>query len=324
MAREQDQNQRVSRKKHQKIVINFLSLILSEDEDGQGSIATRRRLEDRSDTSYELYHNSGEEPINEPTTITTEDTRNSLDPKSHIDVKSVLDDLQFDYAIVSRDYLDNRAPRHLDEEVLQKLNQVSVSSKFRDWLGEENTSSALLVQGHLDTAELHSPMSRFCAEILTQNSNREKVVILSHFCAMHTEKADPFSYGKGLVRSLIGQLLHLAQYTFDLSFLNEKFMDDVVRGSIAALCRLFTLLFYQLPPDFIVFCIIDSISFYETRLHSAITGKAINSLMRLVKKSRSQKNEGPIVKVLVTDTNQSSSVWRYFDENILNLRDLSA
>jgi hypothetical protein len=63
-----------------------------------------------------------------------------------------------------------------------------------------------------------------------------------------------------MMRSLLSQLL-LAYLNFDLYHIDK--MRDIDHEQVDYLCRMFYLLIDQLPSHIIVFCIIDSITFFE-------------------------------------------------------------
>ncbi|KAG4431611.1 hypothetical protein IFR05_012904 [Cadophora sp. M221] len=85
---------------------------------------------------------------------------------------------------------------------------------------------------------------------------------LSFFCGEHLGVDDPDSGVHGMMRSLLSQLL-LAYPDFDLYYIDR--MRNLDYEQVDDLCEMFYVLIAQLPSDVIVFCIVDSISFFEEK-----------------------------------------------------------
>lgn len=85
---------------------------------------------------------------------------------------------------------------------------------------------------------------------------------LSFFCGEHLGVDDPDSGVDGMMRSLLSQLL-LAYPDFDLFYIDR--MRNLDYEQVDDLCEMFYVLIAQLPPDVIVFCIVDSIGFFEEK-----------------------------------------------------------
>ncbi|KAG9228840.1 hypothetical protein BJ875DRAFT_500410 [Amylocarpus encephaloides] len=83
---------------------------------------------------------------------------------------------------------------------------------------------------------------------------------LVFFCGEHLGSQDPDTGVGGMIRSLISQLL-LVYPDFDLRCIDR--MHSIDYNHVEDLCELFRLLISQLPPHMSVFCVIDSISFFE-------------------------------------------------------------
>ena len=66
----------------------------------------------------------------------------------------------------------------------------------------------------------------------------------------------------GLLRALLAQLVTL--YTFRIGFTHYNDYHELQRFDVVRLCALFSELVKDLPEGFILVCVIDGVSFYET------------------------------------------------------------
>jgi hypothetical protein len=142
------------------------------------------------------------------------------------------------------------------------MHWVLQSSRFKYWVQSRN-SDVLVVDGNLgDGTARYSSMSLLSGMLVQSLRPREPAQVLHFFCGAHNSKSDPVGGPSGLVRSLIVQLLSLQ--VFDLNFVNSSYWKEGLRThDLLTLGRLFHRLLEQLTGT-IVFCIIDSVSVFET------------------------------------------------------------
>ena len=67
-----------------------------------------------------------------------------------------------------------------------------------------------------------------------------------------------------MMKNIIGQLLLIPNTIHDLSFVVGKMYKMIKANNCLTLCELFLCLISQLPKGKVVFCLINSISIYET------------------------------------------------------------
>ena len=97
--------------------------------------------------------------------------------------------------------------------------------------------------------------------------------------------------------SLASQLLMLDDVAFDLRFADDRgYCTNVRQGDVATLCNLLYHLFIQLPMFYVIFCVIDGISVFETSKFQRDLASALDCLSRLVEDSQLRGT----VKVLIT------------------------
>ena len=99
-----------------------------------------------------------------------------------------------------------------------------------------------------------------------------------------------------MMRNLLSQLL-LSYLDFDLDII-QRMQRTLDYSSVNDLCDIFDLLIAQLPLYLVVFCIIDSISFYEDSATVCEGAKvAVQTLVDVVERTR---DEGCVFKLLLT------------------------
>ncbi|KAJ5703973.1 hypothetical protein N7493_011111 [Penicillium malachiteum] len=233
-----------------------------------------------------------------------------------ITTKDLLHLLAFDETKVASDRGINVNPNNFNKSELRKIPSITGSRKFQNWIKKsERKNASLLVQGHFDSEHGTSALTHLCARIAYDSAPNSKVLVLTHFCSLHTASRAEIGRragARGLIASLIGQLLsydcHRAH--FDLSQISERKLSRIEEFSLKRLCWLFEMLIAQVRTGITIICMIDNISSYETN-------EAVDDLEWLVSCLQTwvmQSNQGskPKMKLLITDTNQTTRVYRYF------------
>ncbi|KAJ5229490.1 hypothetical protein N7489_010198 [Penicillium chrysogenum] len=242
-----------------------------------------------------------------------------------ITTEGLLHLLAFDETKVASDRGTNVHPSRFNKCESQKLPFITRSAQFQNWINKtERKNASLLVQGHFDSEDGTSALTHLCARIAYESAPDPKVLILTHFCSLHT--ASRAEIGRragatGLIASLIGQLLSYDSHRvqFDLSQITKHALSRIEEFSLKKLCWLFGMLITQVKKGITMICIIDNISSYET-------DEAVGDLEQLVRCLQTwviranQTSSKPRMKLLITDTNQTTRVYRYFQhDDILNL-----
>jgi hypothetical protein len=212
----------------------------------------------------------------------------------------------------------------LEDDIKARASVMVQSDEFRIWLAEDDSSRALLVNGHgdLETAETESPLSLADAELVRAFEDTRPAFFVKYFCSLHTENIDPSraSSPVGIMVSLIGELLTQmmdCQMEVDVSFLSKNDLKKVENDDLDILCIVFRELVLQLPPKALLVCVLDEVTLYETESLGRDIGAVMRRLCRLVVKSTEV-----IFKLLVTCRGQSLEFQQYFqDTDILDLQE---
>ena len=198
---------------------------------------------------------------------------------THDDLLEILD-VSADSAI--QDLRRVRRASQLTELTTDHIAQgIMEGRKFRDWLSSGD-SPVLFVEGGSSTA-LHgrnTPMSLMSSVIVEYLSDYEPAVAINFFCGSHTSSKDPIQGPRGMMRSLICQLLYL--FPVDLDFISSRrYREQLEALDFHILCDCFAKLVKRVPTDSVLFCIIDSICFFEKKEWADSCREAINDLQDL-------------------------------------------
>ncbi|CAG8293691.1 unnamed protein product [Penicillium nalgiovense] len=245
--------------------------------------------------------------------------------KPLITTKGLLHLLAFDETKVASDRGTNVYPSRFNKRESQKLPSITRSTQFQNWINKtEGKNASLLVQGHFGSEDGTSALTHLCARIAYESAPNPKVLILTHFCSLHTASRAEIGRragARGLIASLIGQLLSYDSHRvqFNLSQITKHALSRIEEFSLKKLCWFFNMLIAQVKKGITIICIIDNISSYET-------DEAVGDLERLVRCLQTwviqanQTSSKPRMKLLITDTNQTTRVYRYFQrDDILDL-----
>ncbi|KAK6340045.1 hypothetical protein TWF730_001820 [Orbilia blumenaviensis] len=189
------------------------------------------------------------------------------------------------------------------------------SPKLQRWI-TETTSSALFLNFN---APPNQNSTSFIAAKLAdsiqasalkdQHYNISPVLVLSFFCGSHTSP-DDFDFGVGgMMRSLISQLL-LAYPGFGLHVVRQIQAANLV--SISDLCKIFYLLIGQLPRHRMVFCILDSVTFFEE--NKSLREESEIVMRELMEVVRWTVEYGCCFKLLLTSPWKSRVLYRHLIE----------
>ena len=185
-------------------------------------------------------------------------------PRSAITRNELLALLNMDSKLAEQDLeLVHRQGGAFDMASYGQAQWLFQHGQFQEWLISANPQ-VLLIDGNMEDHAMSriSPSSHICA-LLLKTLARTQAVSIHFFCGLHTSWSDPYNGVKGLIRSLIVQLISL--FDFDLVFINKRtYRDQLRRHDTGQLCDLFETLLKQVPIYTTIFCVIDGISLFET------------------------------------------------------------
>ena len=214
-------------------------------------------------------------------------------------LKKQVDDLEKEATSLNReDLLDivaTPSSRNIPDDDLQRVIREGQSSglfashsasaimehkKFNDWLNV-NESAVLFIEGALSSASYGriTPMSTLSSLVLGSLCDKEPAIAIHFFCGFHTASQDPMRGPQGMMRSLICQILQL--FTVEVDFVSRRVRDKLDILDLHTLCLCVGKLVRRLPPDTVLFCIIDSICFLENKEWPGECVKAVHDFRGL-------------------------------------------
>lgn len=172
-------------------------------------------------------------------------------------------------------------------------------------------SQELLIHGDFTGTRHISSLSWLCFSILQALQQTGHLYSLVFFCGRHLDAADSHVGGRGIIRSLLSQLLcqqpaHAAQdHTINWELIQA--------GDIQHLCPLFHSALHQLPPESVVFCIIDGIKYYERDQYVDEMSAVLRFLLDLVQGGQEQY----VFKILITSPSPTTIVRQAFSQDCI-------
>ncbi|KAI1124010.1 hypothetical protein F5Y10DRAFT_269553 [Nemania abortiva] len=178
---------------------------------------------------------------------------------------------------------------------------------FESWMRDRRSSILLAEDDVTVNRRPVSPVSGFCADIAENLSNRNSGTTALLYCARWQVSTDPTSGPKGMMRTLIAQLLDCPSMktNLNLEFMTSDKLEAYKRHELKPLCDLFITLVDQLPPGTDVFCIIDGISWYEQGWQAHL--KVVTSMFLYLMKYRLPKYTATL-KVLMTSDQENENL----------------
>lgn len=195
----------------------------------------------------------------------------------------------------------------------QKTNALVTTTQFQRWIISP-TSCELLVHGEFKGKEPHyvSALSVFSANLVRALRWRERFVSLVFFCGNHVEDDDQPLGGRAMIRSFTVQLLRHSSLDDVLRDHPVEVDEERIRkGNIAHLCALFSWLIHRLPKYFVVVCIIEGISHYETDHFEDGMLRVLGAVLELAR----DPEVAAAVKVLATSPTTTEMVHHRFKDD---------
>jgi len=191
--------------------------------------------------------------------------------------------------------------------------------QFQSWL-QAPYSSTLMINGmefDVDHNSSVSPLTYLCVLLSQTLSTQHMALPLSFFCAQHATPGDALEGASGLLRTLCGKLILLAGESIDLSFISDfNMLQAIAAQDIARLCFLLESLVQAMisssnQSPLVVFCLIDSISYFETQARIGGMDIVMPFLQSMVDVT-AMGNKGVVFKLLVTAEGCSDNWWKWF------------
>lgn len=235
--------------------------------------------------------------------------------------------MAYNAAIATRQAEECLSLSDLDPGHLRQLSSLTQTDSFKTWLSDEE-SSPLLIHGNFDQFDGHSPLSYLCARLVNEYAKMDCVAVLHYFCSLRSDRWDPRCNAAGIVSQMVGQLLAntTLSFNFDLNIVNGRSIKKFRSYDLTNLGQLFLQLIRQLSRTrVVIFCLIDSISVYETEPLVEDTRTLLVTLMELVNSQRGnrrKKSTKIVFKLLVTDAGSTRYAYENFrSDEVLNMHD---
>ncbi|KAL4739364.1 hypothetical protein BDV11DRAFT_215287 [Aspergillus similis] len=182
-----------------------------------------------------------------------------------------------------------------------QVQSLLTTAEFFDWMSCSHPTLLLVDANILESAlESLSAISVFSSTLVTSLIEAYPDAVAIHFfCGMHASPSDAWYGPRGLVRSLILQLLmKLDAKDPDMS----RFLENLKQQCLNDLCFALHSLLYEFPPDTYIYCIIDSISCFDVSRLLKDLGTVMEYLRNIVNDNRLV----PIFKVFITNPGEST------------------
>jgi hypothetical protein len=217
------------------------------------------------------------------------------------DSKNLLEShLSHNQAVSSQD-LDvmTRRAQSCDVRSQGAMHWVLQSPRFKCWL-QSQLPDVLSVNGNLeDGMARYSSTTLLCGILIRSLREQEATHVLHFFCGAHNSGHESSAGPRGLIHSLIAQLLSTQQ--FDLSFLRfGKLEEGIKANNVGAYCRVFYKLVEQLQSS-VIFCIIDCVSLFETENWIEDLQLVLKTLLN----TAADEHLNTRIKLLATSTSRS-------------------
>jgi hypothetical protein len=193
---------------------------------------------------------------------------------------------------------------------MSQAQRLLHADQFRQWC--QLRPNFLLVDGNIESPgfERLSAVSYLCASLVASSFQvRDDAIVLHFFCGLHTRLTDELRGPRGLIRSLLWQLVTslASRQSVSLEFINDRELRDAMeQRDLAMLCYVFRMLISQLPLDTPVYCIVDGVDWYEEAEFRAGMDHVVHRLRDLVDDTRLK----PLFKVLMASSFRTHHIGR--------------
>ncbi|ETS85095.1 hypothetical protein PFICI_03120 [Pestalotiopsis fici W106-1] len=251
--------------------------------------------------------------------------------------KDLLRQLDYDREITRHDVASNyQIGPTLSKDEQERCLHAIKSFTFTQWMQSER-SSVLVINGNgTGSGSRRSGLSFLCARLIysldqirfggkptSGNITRPEIVPIHFFCGehLHNDTSESWESPSGVANSLLVQLVSQCQ-DVDVSRLPSSRYLDVNDANVKDGLGLLRLLMKQLPSHFIVFCIVDALSFYANNDQaSKAAQRLVAGLISIAQASKTGRKSRAIFKLLLTAPSRlrTTEVGELSQEQILNI-----
>lgn len=229
--------------------------------------------------------------------------------ESNLTVDDLLDIVNVGDNLHMKDYQTiKRACQSAETLQFEIVYSIIQGEELSNWIYSD-APTALFVEGAMSCSfDRNTPLSFLCTELIGSLRDQGPAAIVHFFCGPHTSMKDLLPGPIGLIRSLLAQVIHL--YPPVLDFISRRVRSQLEGLHLGTLCDCFCRLVRKMPADTVVICIIDGISFFETR-------EWISGCREIMSQLRGLLDEDviPVFKLLVTSPVRSRYLGGEFSES---------
>lgn len=191
-----------------------------------------------------------------------------------------------------------------------RIKWITNSSILKEWLSYPR-SKTLLINGNSEGNEVFSSTTFLNAKFCDALRCIEPIITLNFFfCSLHTTPIEGYDNDPiGLLRSLIEQLVS-HNFAWDLTFLNQRNLNELKAADLDSLYRVFRKLLLQLPRITLLYCMIDGITYYERFEHHSNFEVVIERLLDII-----DDCEKLVIKLLLTCHGRSTCIKDFIQDN---------
>jgi hypothetical protein len=229
-----------------------------------------------------------------------------------VDVDDILDEVQYHRNLIPNDCAKLLGMTRLSEDEQQKVHTLTDHVRLQTFI-EVDDSFVLLASG--GRASKNSPRSatsyvsaKLVESLLKVATRSTTVRAVAFFCGEHRQ--DEFSTARAMIITLLLQLMDQHR-EFELRLLREC-QDTILDLKLDELCDLFERFATSLPPEAVLFIVVDGISFFEWPA-SRLSGTEI-VLERLLDLGRMKSENLAKIKVLCTTPNRCLHLNKLFGQ----------
>lgn len=205
-----------------------------------------------------------------------------------------------------------RSEASFDATAQMQAQQLLSSARFHEWLSSSNPD-LLMVNANYDGHSRTSPLSCLSGHLAIILSQRWNSTVVYFFCGQHDSRISPVVGPRGLLRSLITQLLYTG-HPFNYNFIDTRpFANGIKQHEIQDLCWTLSQLIRQLPRGQGVLCLIENIGCFEREEWYSELREVVGMLYRTV----ADPYIWPNLKVLITNATARTRIERELPREML-------
>lgn len=208
-------------------------------------------------------------------------------------------------------FIENSETLALGEQ--DRVQYIMGCQQFQDWLSKPR-SSTLCIRAETAPEDIVNFMSVSTAVIALTLGGSTGFIVLTCFCSLRKKASllERDSGALGIAKALIGQLLKIMlkkQLLVDLPLHPDDKLWTKSTESFKYSCALLRKLMASMPSGHVVFVLLDSVS--------RISGdkSLVDDVAKMIL-GVCRRNPSIVIKLLVTDSVASSSIWKMADYSL--------